>query len=168
MLQIIWQPIITQTSFASISANGAFYDVAPPVVLQRYSCWKTELAIFSQQLVTDCHLSLSLSLFVSVRVDEDRLRESSPVLARLFLQSIFISVDIRIREGHLFCDCLCDSGPLYSGQVSGKKFPAVNGLIYCYLSCDCESTNQSVFYIQENHSDKTVRCQMASRVLFRS
>ena len=51
------------------------------------------------------------------RVDEDRLRECSPVLARLFLQSIFISVDIRIREGHLFCDCLCDSGPLYNGQV---------------------------------------------------
>ena len=50
-------------------------------------------------------------------MDEDRLRECSPVLARLFLQSIFISVDIRIREGHLFCDCLCDSGPLYNGQV---------------------------------------------------
>lgn len=45
------------------------------------------------------------------------MRECSPVLARLFLQSIFISVDIRIREGHLFCDCLCDSGPLYNGQV---------------------------------------------------
>ena len=54
----------------------------------------------------------------ATRVDEDRLRESSPVLARLFLQSIFISVDISIREGHLFCDCLCDNGPLYSGQVS--------------------------------------------------
>ncbi|XP_027049490.1 cilia- and flagella-associated protein 54-like [Pocillopora damicornis] len=52
------------------------------------------------------------------RVDEDRLRECSPVLARLFLQSIFISVDIRIREGHLFCDCLCDSGSLYNGQVA--------------------------------------------------
>ena len=50
-------------------------------------------------------------------MDEDRLRECSPVLARLFLQSIFISVDIRIREGYLFCDCLCDSGPLYNGQV---------------------------------------------------
>ena len=43
------------------------------------------------------------------------------MLARLFLQSIFISVDISIREGHLFCDCLCDNGPLYSGQVSDRK-----------------------------------------------
>ena len=63
--------------------------------------------------------SLKLSVYLFVRLDEDRLRESSPVLARLFLQSIFIAVDIRIREGHLFCDCLCDNGPLYNGQVSG-------------------------------------------------
>ena len=70
-------------------------------------------------------------LFLFPRVDEDRLRESSPVLARLFLQSIFISVDIRIREGHLFCDCLCDSGPPYSGQVSRKKFQVGNGLFDC-------------------------------------
>ena len=67
------------------------------------------------------HIGTQVKLFNLMgffgRVDEDRLRECSPVLARLFLQSIFISVDIRIREGHLFCDCLCDSGPLYNGQV---------------------------------------------------
>ncbi|PFX16137.1 Uncharacterized protein C12orf55-like [Stylophora pistillata] len=61
----------------------------------------------------------SSDLWISLqRVDEERLQECSPVLARLFLQSIFISVDIRIREGHLFCDCLCDNGPLYGGQVA--------------------------------------------------
>ncbi|XP_068714673.1 cilia- and flagella-associated protein 54-like isoform X3 [Montipora foliosa] len=64
-----------------------------------------------QSAATDICISLK-------RLDEDRLRESSPVLARLFLQSIFISVDSRIREGHLFCDCLCDNGPLYSGQLA--------------------------------------------------
>lgn len=57
-------------------------------------------------------------LFGFVRIDEGSLGEASPVLARLFLQSIFISVDIRIREGHLFCDTLCANGPLYNGQVS--------------------------------------------------
>ena len=60
----------------------------------------------------------TLFLFGFVRIDEESLGEASPVLARLFLQSIFISVDIRIREGHLFCDTLCANGPLYNGQVS--------------------------------------------------
>ena len=59
---------------------------------------------------------------LAIRLDEDRLCSSSPVLARLFLQSIFISVDVKIREGHLFCDCLCDNGPLHSGQVSTGCF----------------------------------------------
>lgn len=57
-------------------------------------------------------------LFGFVSIDEESLAEASLVLARLFLQSIFISVDIRIREGHLFCDTLCANGPLYNGQVS--------------------------------------------------
>ncbi|XP_074609756.1 cilia- and flagella-associated protein 54-like isoform X1 [Acropora palmata] len=65
----------------------------------------------NQSAGTDACISLQ-------RLDEDRLCSLSPVLARLFLQSIFISVDVRIREGHLFCDCLCDNGPLHSGQVA--------------------------------------------------
>lgn len=68
----------------------------------------------------------SLTIFLFVRLDEDRLGEVSPVLARLFLQSIFITVDISIREGRLFCDCLCDNGPLYNGQVS-TVFPTWYG-----------------------------------------
>ena len=43
---------------------------------------------------------------------------SSPVVLRQFLTSIFISVDINVREGELFCDMLCDKGPLYSRQVN--------------------------------------------------
>ncbi|CAH3193048.1 unnamed protein product, partial [Porites evermanni] len=63
--------------------------------------------------------SASSDLCISLqRIDEGSLGEASPVLARLFLQSIFISVDIRIREGHLFCDTLCANGPLYNGQVA--------------------------------------------------
>ena len=44
--------------------------------------------------------------------------QASPVLLRMFLTSIFISVDIRVKEGLLFCDMLCDKGPLNKGQVS--------------------------------------------------
>ncbi|KAK6177089.1 hypothetical protein SNE40_015265 [Patella caerulea] len=43
---------------------------------------------------------------------------SSPVLLRQFLTSIFVNTDVSIREGQLFCDVLCDKGPLYKNQVS--------------------------------------------------
>ncbi|KAK7503699.1 hypothetical protein BaRGS_00005238, partial [Batillaria attramentaria] len=42
---------------------------------------------------------------------------SSPVLLRQFLTSIFINVDTSIRQKGLFCDVLCDQGPLYPGQM---------------------------------------------------
>ena len=42
---------------------------------------------------------------------------TSPVLLRQFLTSIFINVDISVREGQLFCDVICDKGPLLKGQV---------------------------------------------------
>eukprot|EP00058_Branchiostoma_floridae_P024582 XP_002610072.1 hypothetical protein BRAFLDRAFT_125670 [Branchiostoma floridae] len=44
------------------------------------------------------------------------VRVASPVLLRHFLTSIFIHVDINSREGTLFCDTLCDKGPLTRGQ----------------------------------------------------
>lgn len=46
---------------------------------------------------------------------------SSPVLLRQFLTSIFISVDICSKEGELFCDVICDKGPLYDGQVGAMS-----------------------------------------------
>ncbi|XP_056000170.1 cilia- and flagella-associated protein 54-like isoform X4 [Ostrea edulis] len=42
---------------------------------------------------------------------------SSPVLLRQFLTSIFISVDMSVKEGELFCDVVCDKGPLLLGQM---------------------------------------------------
>lgn len=42
---------------------------------------------------------------------------SSPVLLRQFLASIFINVDANVRQDGLFCDILCDRGPLYPGQM---------------------------------------------------
>jgi len=43
--------------------------------------------------------------------------QSSPVLLRQFLTSVFIGVDMSVREGELFCDVVCDKGPLFKGQV---------------------------------------------------
>ena len=47
--------------------------------------------------------------------------QTSPVLLRMFLASIFAYVDVRVKQGQLFCDRLCDSGPLYPGQVRGGE-----------------------------------------------
>ena len=55
-------------------------------------------------------------------ISTDRLNlrvvgQASPVLLRMFLTSIFINVDIKVKDGLLFCDMLCDKGPLNKGQV---------------------------------------------------
>ncbi|XP_046336681.2 cilia- and flagella-associated protein 54-like isoform X2 [Haliotis rufescens] len=52
-----------------------------------------------------------------LRLNQRAVCLSSPVLLRQFLTAIFISVDISVRNGQLFCDGLCDRGPLYTGQI---------------------------------------------------
>ncbi|XP_022098854.1 cilia- and flagella-associated protein 54-like [Acanthaster planci] len=42
---------------------------------------------------------------------------ASPVLLRMFLTSIFINVDVSVREGEIYCDKLCDRGPYSKGQL---------------------------------------------------
>lgn len=42
---------------------------------------------------------------------------SSPVLLHQFLTSMFINVDIAVRQNGLYCDVLTDQGPLYTGQI---------------------------------------------------
>ncbi|XP_064633928.1 cilia- and flagella-associated protein 54-like isoform X3 [Lineus longissimus] len=51
------------------------------------------------------------------RLNKKVVSLASPVLLRQFLTSIFLNVDIHVKEGALFCDTLCDHGPLYNGQV---------------------------------------------------
>ncbi|KAH9512479.1 Cilia- and flagella-associated protein 54 [Bulinus truncatus] len=46
---------------------------------------------------------------------------SSPVLLRHFLSSIFIQTDVAVREGELFCDVICDKGPMSHGQLDRLK-----------------------------------------------
>ncbi|KXJ06117.1 Cilia- and flagella-associated protein 54, partial [Exaiptasia diaphana] len=51
-------------------------------------------------------------------LDQSKIHSSSPVLVRQFVQSIFISVDLSIRDNFLYCNSLCDNGPLYNSQVA--------------------------------------------------
>ena len=66
---------------------------------------------------------------------------TSPVLLRMFLSSIFVHVDINVKDGALFCDTLCDKGPLIKGQVMeilfmkglhGEKYFEIKNSIYFY------------------------------------
>ncbi|KAK2892722.1 hypothetical protein Q8A67_012710 [Cirrhinus molitorella] len=50
------------------------------------------------------------------RLRPEILQLSSPLLQQLFYSTIFIQTDIHIQEGALFCDSLCDGGPLIWGQ----------------------------------------------------
>ena len=68
---------------------------------------------------------------------------SSPVVLRQFLTSIFISVDINVREGELFCDMLCDKGPLYSRQV--KEFLNISDNIPPNASCSIGKIAMHIF-----------------------
>ena len=56
------------------------------------------------------------------RLNQKVVSQTSPVLLRIFLTSIFINVDITVKQGQLFCDTLCDKGPLYKGQVRYMGF----------------------------------------------
>ena len=52
------------------------------------------------------------------RLKIKNVENSSSVMLRYFIECVFISVDISIKEGALFCDSLCDEGPLTNGQIS--------------------------------------------------
>ncbi|CAH2277598.1 Hypothetical predicted protein [Pelobates cultripes] len=54
---------------------------------------------------------------VQKRLCLDAISKSSPILLQLFLRSIFISCDINIKEGSLFCDSVCDNGVLRRWQM---------------------------------------------------
>ena len=58
-----------------------------------------------------------MSMFCLFRLNHRVVAQVSPVLLRMFITSIFSYVDIGLRQRNLFCDKLCDRGPLYAGQV---------------------------------------------------
>ncbi|CAH1784493.1 unnamed protein product [Owenia fusiformis] len=51
------------------------------------------------------------------RLNKKVVSMASPVLLRMFLTSVFIHVDVNVKEQALYCDSLCDKGPLYKGQI---------------------------------------------------
>nr|XP_021330926.1 cilia- and flagella-associated protein 54 isoform X1 [Danio rerio] len=57
-----------------------------------------------------------LDRLAQTRLRPETLHLSSPLLQRLFFFTIFIQTDIHIQEEALFCDSLCDGGPLIWGQ----------------------------------------------------
>ena len=72
------------------------------------------------QTNSDCVCSLCY------RLNQKIVCVSSPVLLRQFLTSIFISVDMSVKEGEQFCDVICDKGPLLQGQVTTQFSPLLH------------------------------------------
>ncbi|KAK2182711.1 hypothetical protein NP493_340g02072 [Ridgeia piscesae] len=64
--------------------------------------------------VTSVERDFKLTL---LRLNKVIVTQTSPVLLRMFLASIFAYVDVRVKQGQLFCDRLSDHGPLYPGQI---------------------------------------------------
>ncbi|XP_076801900.1 cilia- and flagella-associated protein 54-like [Clavelina lepadiformis] len=51
-------------------------------------------------------------------LSHDIASETSPVLLRHALTSVFVAVDAAVQDGRLYCDQLSDSGPLLPGQIA--------------------------------------------------
>ncbi|XP_048011696.1 cilia- and flagella-associated protein 54 isoform X3 [Megalobrama amblycephala] len=66
--------------------------------------------------VPELEQEASLERLAQTRLRPETLQLSSPLLQQLFFSTIFIQTDIHIQEGALFCDSLCDRGPLIWGQ----------------------------------------------------
>lgn len=92
------------------------------------------------------YLFCLLSIFISCRLRPETLQLSSPLLQQLFFFTIFIQTDIHIQEGALFCDSLCDGGPLIWGQVSEQsELDEISFMVgyKLYLSTAHDNTAQS-------------------------
>ncbi|XP_059167715.1 cilia- and flagella-associated protein 54-like [Physella acuta] len=42
---------------------------------------------------------------------------SSPIVLHQFLSTVFMLCDVQTKEGQLFCDAICEKGPLFKNQV---------------------------------------------------
>ena len=51
------------------------------------------------------------------RLNATIVSESSPILLRMFMNSLFIYVDVEIREKDLYSDRVYDPSPVYTKQV---------------------------------------------------
>ena len=64
------------------------------------------------------------------RLNMATFEKSSSVLIRYFVQTIFISVDIAVHEGVLFCDLFCDLKPPFPGQVTLNRCSLNRSLMF--------------------------------------
>ncbi|XP_021355787.1 cilia- and flagella-associated protein 54-like isoform X2 [Mizuhopecten yessoensis] len=109
-------PVLMTWGFLSqIAYQVGCYDIARQACDVLWNHFKAEPpAPQSVTYMTESEQDFKLTL---MRLNQKVVCLSSPVLLRQFLTSIFIGVDMSVREGQLFCDVLCDKGPLFKGQM---------------------------------------------------
>jgi len=67
------------------------------------------------------------------RLHKEVVARSSLLLLRSFLLSLFAGVDVALRDDQLYCDVLCEQGPvIVNEQVSANVFMQ---LCVCYSVC---------------------------------
>lgn len=84
--------------------------------LKRFFCKRWSMENLPFQFLLSSYLFICFPFFY-FRIKMNNLNNSSQIVQRYFVQSVFIMVDIAIKEGCLFCDTLCDQGPVKKGQV---------------------------------------------------
>lgn len=134
---------LTDLHISLANQNGvcAFEGTVCMVLCQSKCCDKSQISALFCIILSDCKTKIKFQqemkssyyvkwlphtctywLFVHCiclcRLNPSTASVASPLLLRMFLSSIFINVDVSIREGSIYCDKLCDEGPYYSGQVN--------------------------------------------------
>ncbi|XP_069829922.1 cilia- and flagella-associated protein 54 isoform X2 [Dendropsophus ebraccatus] len=110
-------PLSVPATFAYLAQSAYHignYKVAKKAcsVLWNYFVCSPNLAQNSSEITgfTDGHIT-------HMRLWHEALSNSSPILLQLFLGSIFMLNDIKIKEGALFCDSVCDGELSRKGQI---------------------------------------------------
>ncbi|XP_043093869.1 cilia- and flagella-associated protein 54 [Puntigrus tetrazona] len=105
--------LTTWAHIAQVAYQTRLYSLA------KRSCnelWSHFTSPNSSHEVPEPEQDARLERLAQTRLRPENLQLSSPLLQQLFFFTIFIQTDIDIQEGALFCDSLCDGGPLIWGQ----------------------------------------------------
>ena len=80
------------------------------------------------------------------RLHKDVVARSSQLMLRSFLLSLFAGVDVTLREKQLYCDVLCEHGPVVAGkQVSSKCY----NVLFFFCLCMIEYSVLDLMYVQK-------------------
>ncbi|KAK7149598.1 hypothetical protein R3I94_009044 [Phoxinus phoxinus] len=106
--------LTTWAHIAQVAYQTGLYSLAKRACNELWSHFT--LPSSSNPEVPEPEQEASLERLAQTRLRPETLQFSSPLLQQLFFSTIFIQTDIHIQEGALFCDSLCDGGPLIWGQ----------------------------------------------------